>query len=227
MLQLFCDFDGTICEQDTLQLLLQHHASREWWILEQAWRSGRLSTRECLSAQLALLQCTPRQREQIIRGTTLTSGFKEFNLWRLQLGLPLTILSDGLEPVIQAVLQWHGIEGITVMANQVDFLRPPLQITFPHANPEHQDCAMCKGSVLRKAKRAGALRVFIGDGLSDRCAAPEADLLFAKSTLALHCKESGIAFHPWHTFEDIQRYLQKLMPDTPLPQQRELCHASR
>ena len=55
-----------------------------------------------------------------------------------------------------------------------------------------------------------------------------ADLLRTVPGLqALHCKESRIAFHPWHTFEDIQRYLQKLMPDTPLPQQRELCHASR
>lgn len=226
MLQLFSDFDGTICEQDTLQLLLQHHASREWWILEQAWRSGRLSTRECLSAQISLLHCTPRQREQIIRGTTLTPGFKEFNLWRQAQGLPLTILSDGLEPVIQAVLQWHGIDNVTVMANQVDFMQPPLQITFPHANPEHADCAMCKGSVLRKARQPGSVRVYIGDGLSDRCAAPEADLLFAKSTLALHCKESRIAFHPWHSFEDIQRYLQRLTEASPVPPPRELCHES-
>lgn len=207
MLQLFSDFDGTICEQDTLQLLLQRHASREWWILEQAWRSGRLSTRDCLSAQLALLRCSPRQREQIVRSTSLTPGFVEFNHWRQEQGLTLTLLSDGLEPLIHAILRHHGIDQVSVRANRVDFARQPLDLEFPHANPDHPDCALCKGSYLRLHRMPGRLMVYIGDGLSDRCAAPEADLLFAKSTLASHCKERKIAFQPWQDFFDI---LQRL-----------------
>lgn len=222
MLQLFSDFDGTICEQDTLQLLLQRHASREWWILEQAWRSGRLATRDCLSAQLALLRCTPRQREQLVRSTSLTPGFVEFNRWRLEQGLTLTLLSDGLEPLIRAVLQHHGITEVSIQANRVDFSRQPLHLEFPHANPSHPECAMCKGGYLRRQRQPGRMSVYIGDGLSDRCAAGEADLLFAKSTLANHCRERKIAFHPWQDFFDITRQLA----NQPLPTRPSYARAA-
>ena len=127
MLQLFCDFDGTVCQQDTLQWLLERHAPPHWLRLEQAWREGRLATQECLQQQLALI--------------TLTPGFTEFDAWRKSQGLPLTLLSDGMEPVIRAVLAHHGISQVTLCANQWQLEARPQQVRFPFAHAAHPACA--------------------------------------------------------------------------------------
>jgi 2-hydroxy-3-keto-5-methylthiopentenyl-1-phosphate phosphatase len=49
--------------------------------------------------------------------------------------------------------------------------------------------------------------VYVGDGRSDFCIAEEADLLFARATLARHCVDHGLAFIPYDNFSDVQRYL--------------------
>ena len=222
MLQLFCDFDGTVCQQDTLQWLLERHAPPHWLRLEQAWREGRLTTQECLRQQLALITLAPADLAELVVHTRLTPGFAEFDHWRQTQGLSLTLLSDGMEPVIQAVLTHHGIKQVTLCANQLDLASRPQRVHFPFAHAEHPGCAMCKGHYLKQARQPGATLVYIGDGLSDRCAASQADALFAKAGLADYCQQQGIAFHPWQDFYGIRHQLerwQKLGEATPLIQE--------
>jgi len=45
--------------------------------------------------------------------------------------------------------------------------------------------------------------VFIGDGLSDRCGARAADVVYAKGDLTAWCARAGIAALPYATFADI------------------------
>ena len=45
--------------------------------------------------------------------------------------------------------------------------------------------------------------MFIGDGLTDRCIAEEADLVFARDALAEHLAEQGLAFRAYGDFYDI------------------------
>ena len=47
--------------------------------------------------------------------------------------------------------------------------------------------------------------VYVGDGISDRCAAPEADLVFAKRSLYHHCLETGLGAFSFRGFADILR----------------------
>ena len=51
--------------------------------------------------------------------------------------------------------------------------------------------------------------IFIGDGLSDRFAVREADLVFAKHDLLQYCLANGIAFEPFRAFADVQARLGK------------------
>lgn len=224
MLQLFCDFDGTVCQQDTLQWLLERHAPPHWLRLEQAWREGRLATQECLQQQLALITLTPADLQELLPHTRLTPGFTEFDAWRKSQGLPLTLLSDGMEPVIRAVLAHHGISQVTLCANQWQLEARPQQVRFPFAHAAHPACAMCKGHYLQQARQPGCTLVYIGDGLSDRCAATQADELFAKQSLARHCQQQGIAYHPWLDFHDILPQLRRWQSETQAaPQPQECC----
>jgi 2-hydroxy-3-keto-5-methylthiopentenyl-1-phosphate phosphatase len=52
---------------------------------------------------------------------------------------------------------------------------------------------------MRLLNRAGATTVFVGDGLSDRYAVAEADIVFAKKSLARYCAEQGIAYHAYES----------------------------
>ena len=45
--------------------------------------------------------------------------------------------------------------------------------------------------------------VFVGDGLSDRCGARAADVVYARDDLAAWCTRQGIEFRPFATFADV------------------------
>jgi len=49
----------------------------------------------------------------------------------------------------------------------------------------------------------------VGDGLTDRCVAPEADLLFAKKALVQICEAEAISFRPYRHFGDVQAELER------------------
>ncbi len=54
--------------------------------------------------------------------------------------------------------------------------------------------------------------VFIGDGMSDRCAVDTADWVFAKGTLATYCRQRGIQYTPFATFADVIAALIRGLP---------------
>jgi 2-hydroxy-3-keto-5-methylthiopentenyl-1-phosphate phosphatase len=54
--------------------------------------------------------------------------------------------------------------------------------------------------------------VYVGDGLSDRCVAARADLLFAKAALASHCLEHQLPYTSFESFDDVRRELASLGP---------------
>ena len=49
--------------------------------------------------------------------------------------------------------------------------------------------------------------IFAGDGLSDRCIASKANLLFAKNSLKAHCIENNMNFVEFNDFNDILNHL--------------------
>jgi 2-hydroxy-3-keto-5-methylthiopentenyl-1-phosphate phosphatase len=56
----------------------------------------------------------------------------------------------------------------------------------------------------------------VGDGFSDRLAAPEADLVFAKRGMALatYCLKRDIPFVPFQRFSEVQADLEARLTGT-------------
>ncbi len=61
---------------------------------------------------------------------------------------------------------------------------------------------------------AGAPRVFVGDGLSDRYAAGAADVVFAKNSLAAYCAEHSIPYTPYTSLSMVAWSLDELLVET-------------
>ena len=108
---ILCDFDGTISVEDVIDSLLDRFGRPGWERLEQDWRAGRIGSRECMSGQVALLDMT---RDELTRSPGASCGsttpFPDFVAATRRLGVPLRIVSDGLDMAIHQILRplWPG-----------------------------------------------------------------------------------------------------------------------
>jgi 2,3-diketo-5-methylthio-1-phosphopentane phosphatase len=207
---LLLDFDGTSCTVDVGHSLFKRFArDREGWMrLVQRWNAGLLGGRDCLAEECELARATRDEIEAFCEPMRLDPGFAEVVARARRLGWEIAILSDGLEFYIQRSLEREGFGEIPVRANKVRFEEGARLVPeFPHWGGGCGRCGACKGTEIARRRALGQRVWFVGDGVSDRCAAPVADRLFAKRDLARFASERGIAFTPFETLADVLAHI--------------------
>jgi 2-hydroxy-3-keto-5-methylthiopentenyl-1-phosphate phosphatase len=203
---LFFDFDNTITQGDVLDRVIERYsASDSWREWEAQWQAGTMTTRECLQRQMGNLRVTREELLRFMNDVAIDPGFAPIVAWAARHGIELSILSDNFAPLIAEILRHHGLETVPVFANALAFEGERTEAHFPWHDPACPRCAHCKAQHLRA--RAGATRIFVGDGLSDVCGALAADVVFAKDSLAAELAKRGVAFH---AYEDLGRVLRHL-----------------
>jgi 2-hydroxy-3-keto-5-methylthiopentenyl-1-phosphate phosphatase len=213
----FCDFDGTVTQADVTDCILEELADPSWRELEAAWVGGLMGSRECLERQMALVQASSKQLNALIDGIAIDPGFAGFYRFTERGGLPFYILSDGFDYVVRRVLRRVGADGelrngkhLFTSAMRLEGNR--VRVSFPHdAKVCEHGCATCKAAIMRRIGRGHQPVIFIGDGLSDRFAVEESDLIFAKKQLLAHCQKKNIACLPFETFTEIETTLADLL----------------
>jgi len=197
----FVDFDGTVSIGDTTDRILETFADISWKAVEADWVAGRIGSRECLARQIDLIRASPQALDDFVRGSTIDRHFPAFVALCAAHNMPITIVSDGLDRIAGAMLARAGVD-IPVVANHLEFLGADRwRLGFPHARDDCRTAAgHCKCATL--AAEPGTLRILIGDGRSDFCAASTADLVIAKGALAEHCRRNRIGFAPFADFAD-------------------------
>lgn len=203
-MQVFCDFDGTIAATDTTDLVLQQLAHPAWEAFEAQWLSGAITAAECMRAQISLIGGDDDQLDAVLDAVGLTPGFVEFAAWCDSAGVPLTIVSDGVDRFIERILARRGLSRIPVIANR---LAGSVAAGRALEQPWSRDgCAaasgVCKCQAIADAAPDGPL-VFIGDGRSDFCVSSRADLLFARDKLAAYARSRGMPHHEFADFHTI------------------------
>ncbi len=192
-LRMFVDFDGTIALEDTTDVILERFAEPEWRTIESDWLAGLIGSRECLARQVDLIRARPEQIDELVRKIPLDPHFLEFSAQCRRHGIPLTVVSDGLDQVVTAMLARAGAH-VPVLANRLEWLgKDRWRLAFPHSV---DDCRAAAGNCKCRAldKEPGTVRILVGDGRSDFCAAETADLVFAKGALAEHCHSKGLTY---------------------------------
>jgi 2,3-diketo-5-methylthio-1-phosphopentane phosphatase len=196
---LFLDFDGTITGRDAVDAILEAYANPRWLAVEEQWRAGRIGSRACLRAQMALVEASRAELDTLLDSIEVDEGFALLLDTCAAACVPVHIISDGFDYCIRRILSRPGLrlgarlEGVRVFASHLEPEGRRWRTDFPHprAGCGHR-CATCKPSVMAMLNSEDRLSVFAGDGLSDRYAAVAADLVFAKGSLAAHCRERGI-----------------------------------
>jgi 2-hydroxy-3-keto-5-methylthiopentenyl-1-phosphate phosphatase len=224
-LHLLVDFDGTIASIDTVDALLLLHAEPKWLDIEAAWVAGQIGSRDAMAAQVALLRAKPADLEAFVQSIEIDPGFAAFAEFCRAAKIPVTVVSDGIDHVVRAVLAKYGFN-LPVRANHLEQVGPDRwRLSFPHA-AEGCQSGHCK---CRAPTKAGEFRVLIGDGRSDFCAAATVDLCLAKSKLIQHCVDEGIPHVPFQTFHDVTQILRDLASGAKTPvalaRQKDTTHA--
>ncbi len=206
----FSDFDGTISEPDCLDLLLGQFGDPSWLEIEKAVGRNEVVEAEALQRQFDLVRCTREEALRLLEErVAIDPYFRPFVGWCRDGDIQLTILSGGFRFFINHLLRAQGVEGVPVLANDAEVHGKRWVVVAAPVERQCPDCNHCKKTSLDGARSRGEFIVYVGDGLTDRCVAPEADLLFAKKELAKICEAEGIPFRPYHHFGHIQGELER------------------
>jgi 2,3-diketo-5-methylthio-1-phosphopentane phosphatase len=211
--KILCDFDGTIVANDVTDYLLERFAAAAWRDLERDWEQGLIGGRECMQGQIALIEATPAALDEAIAAMAVDAGFPGFVALARRLGIPLTIVSDGLDRVIKDVLRRANLPEIDTRSSRLEFRAGRWRLDFPYAGKDGclSAACTCKCAIARGDARRTLL---IGDGRSDFCVADMADFVFAKHKLLSYCEATQIPHEAFADFTDAQRLLEELVART-------------
>jgi 2-hydroxy-3-keto-5-methylthiopentenyl-1-phosphate phosphatase len=207
--EVYCDFDGTITSLDATDAVLETFALPAWREWETRWVKGEITSQECLSRQIELIQADRDTLIEFAADLPIDEGILALDRRCTEHGVPLTILSDGLDLLVEAVLRRHGLLHLPVYSNHLrwdDNGRSTL--SFPFAEKECDSGAgTCKCSLILPADPRSPRPVYIGDGQSDRCVSSKIRTVFAKGALQGWCKGKGIAYIPFETLTEVTEHL--------------------
>ena len=212
----FLDFDNTITSLDVLDAVIGRFSiDQKWMIYEEAWKEGKIGSRQCLEAQLSSVRVTRADLAKYVKQIPLDPfALKLFRTLRRQ-RIPFVIVSDSFTVIIRTILRHHGIHQAKVFANELKFDKDRLIPAFPfHSKDCRRRCAHCKKiHVLEHRNRA---TVYVGDGLSDVCPALEADIVFAKDSLASHLEAEGKSHTAFCDLGDVCAFFERTKTKKPL-----------
>lgn len=208
-----CDFDGTIALNDVLDELFARYAGSEYRQLVSQWDEGQIDTPEALEKLFSLMHATPADLERYFDSVRIEPTFSHFLRFCQERGYDFHVLSDGLTWYIERILNRYDLGSIPIFANIVSFDGSEAQFSYPWRNEDCEPCGgvcgTCKRDIVLSFKRKGARVIYIGDGISDRYGAMEADLVFAKGRLREHLLAAGHPFIPFRDFNDIIGFLRE------------------
>jgi HAD superfamily phosphoserine phosphatase-like hydrolase len=199
------DFDGTIAPADPTDRLLDRFADPEWRIIETEWQAGRITSRECMQRQAALLRATPSELDAVIGAIGIDPGFYGFVDLCRRRAVDLTIVSDGFDRVVRGVLRRAGLS-IPFFANRLEWQGGDRwHLALPYGRRDcRTDAANCKCA---HGAWDDVRCIVIGDGRSDFCMAARAGYVIAKGALAEFCRERGLAHASFRNFDDASERL--------------------
>jgi len=186
-MRLVLDWDGTVTERDTLDLVLQEFGDPEVYERVESALGRTMTLNDVISEEFATVTAPLDEVVSwLLEHVRIRPGFAELaRAYR-----PL-IVSSGFQELIEPVLEREGLlDAVELRANNVEARPGGWRVRFRVA----QTCPACGEPCKRGDLPAGVEVVYAGDSHSDLCAALAADRVFATGNLARWLRERDIAF---------------------------------
>lgn len=192
---LLCDFDGTVTDLDTGELVLTRFSEGDWRYYHEQYLGGAYPFEECLRLQYAQLRRA--SKASILRlvdeSVRVRPGFQDLLSAAELRGVPVAVASYGLDFCIDHVLRrLDGGGGVKVYSPRTTVRGGSFRLDFPRRRTKGS--TNMKDDLVRWYHRKGTSVAFIGDGASDLPAVEIADRRFAieGSELDKMCERRGV-----------------------------------
>jgi 2-hydroxy-3-keto-5-methylthiopentenyl-1-phosphate phosphatase len=204
-LAIISDFDGTITERDSLNLLLNRFGPSDWEKYEDLYEAGTLRGSEALEKEMSLLKIDLDQANEIIlKEIKLRKDFSGFVQFCRENSIPLTIVSCNFRRFISSILSKYNFSDIPVRSNDLITTNGGFNISSgEYTHPECRECHHCKALTVKEFRENGFFTIYLGDGLTDRCPAWEADMIFARGRLKRSLDKIGMENRELDGFENL------------------------
>jgi 2-hydroxy-3-keto-5-methylthiopentenyl-1-phosphate phosphatase len=206
------DFDGTLMHQDVGDEIM--HALgvfREPAAIEASGRVARreIGSMEWIKVAYSFLAGRKEEVDRVIANVHPRRGALDFLRFCREHGIPVTILSDGMEYYITEIVRKFGIRAERIIANPIRYREDgTYELGLQNPNEACRWCGCCKAAVVRQLKAEGYRIVYIGDGTSDYYGSSFADWVFARGSLERYLRQEGTPHFRFETFDDVLAELQ-------------------
>ncbi len=208
------DFDGTITDRDIGDKVIQRFAAAGWEeglerLRSGEWSIGKLQRWEAERLPADRLAEMEAYALQIAR---IRPGLRELVDFADRHGIYVEVASAGFEFYVRAILKRDGFDDLKTAVPRVVFGDGPgskqtPRLEFPDGLATCERVGLCKCERVWRLQREGRRTVFVGDGMSDYCVAEQADVVFARGSLARYCRERNI---PHLIYEDFTQVLAEV-----------------
>lgn len=197
------DFDRTISNEDSTDVLLETHNLEFKKDLRKRYKAGKVTIRQFIKEGLSSLSITKDEYIKTLQEkVTIDESFKDF----VKSGLEFRIVSAGSRLNVQGSLLGYGIDlpDEKVISNDLKFNGNKITVENPFLDKE-KIYGVDKKEAVEKFKKQGYEVIYVGDGPSDYRAMEVADfVLVRKGTRAVKfCSENGINFREFESFSEI------------------------
>jgi 2-hydroxy-3-keto-5-methylthiopentenyl-1-phosphate phosphatase len=206
---LVVDFDGTITQEDVLDEIARTFGDDEVYReVDEALDRNGITLHEVLRREFEPVRAPLGEvLEWVHANASIRPGFRELVELARARGWRVVVVSSGFRQLIEPMLERAGIQGLELVSNEVDPDPEGWRITFFDESRCEVCGEACKRTTVRSMVDGGEV-VYVGDGYSDRCAAEDADLVFARRGLAAYLTERGVPFEPFDDFSQIAEKLE-------------------
>jgi|UniRef100_A0A7C5PPU4 2,3-diketo-5-methylthio-1-phosphopentane phosphatase len=201
---IFCDFDGTITKNDTVDEFLDKFATQEWVKIESLWQNGEIGSDECLKRQIDCVKdVTIEEIYDFLDGVEIDNSFVNFCDFIKHKGIDLIVLSDGFDLFIDYIFKKLKLN-LRFFSNSLVYKQGKLYLDFPY---KESTClvssGMCKCKIVEQYSNKKFI-YYIGNGRSDFCPVRLADFIFSKGELSKFSFEKGYNFYNFNSFSEIR-----------------------
>ncbi|MBD3266416.1 HAD-IB family phosphatase [bacterium] len=204
----FVDFDFTISNGDIWDAIVKYFAPNGWKQVVNEYLEGKINSRQYNERVAAMIQPREPEVRELVLSMGIDPTFHDFTTWLDTHQYPITIVSDGYDYYIDLLLSQAGLEHLPVFCNRMVWHEDGIEVEFP-LHKEDCEIGMAHCKCQHFAKFPGMRHVYIGDGVSDICAATKSHHIYAKRNLLDYCVENKISHTPFEHFLHIIEHEEK------------------
>ena len=195
------DFDDTAAAQNVAEMLLNQFGAPDWKGVRQRFRDGQINLKEYQEITFRSIRADRATMQSYVKDhANLRPFFRELWGFCQANGIPMAVVSQGLDFYIEAVIERAGIRNVPIYAVDTEFKGGKISYRYNHTYPGKESQGNSKGFVVESFQERGCYVFFAGDGQSDLEAARIADVTYAHRTLANLCDEESIPYQPFEDF---------------------------